>query len=70
MRRFFSLEFKEFRPSCTRVNYSISQYKQKVYFYGGIDDQNKVLQSMDDFDASTYKFTAVKYRGDYIPKAR
>ena len=25
---------------------------------------------MDDFDAYTYKFSEVKYRGDFIPKGR
>lgn len=25
---------------------------------------------MDDFDAMTYKFQLVKYRGDFIPKGR
>jgi hypothetical protein len=71
--RMFPVSFSDqHKPSCTRINYSVSNYKNKVYFYGGIDEKNKILDTMDDFDATTYKFTAIKYRGEAntIPKGR
>lgn len=34
----------------------------KIYLYGGISDQNEVLETMEVFDAQTYKMTEVKYR--------
>ncbi len=34
----------------------------KIYLYGGLNDQNQVLESMEMFDAQTYKMTEVKYR--------
>jgi hypothetical protein len=66
----FPMYFESNKLSSTRINYSVSNYKNKVYLYGGIDESNKMLESMDDFDATTYKFSAIKYRGDIIPKAR
>jgi hypothetical protein len=70
MRRIFPIDCTDFRPSTVRVNYSISNWKQKMYLYGGVDDQNKVISTMDEFDATTYKFQLVKYRGDFKPKGR
>ncbi len=60
------------RPSTTRIGYSLAPWKNKVYIYGGIDEQNKVLECMDEFDAVTLKFTAIKYRGEgkLAPKGR
>lgn len=55
------------RPSSARVNYSIAEVGNKVFFYGGIDEKNQVLSTMDVFDACTYKFSPVKYRGDFKP---
>ena len=34
----------------------------KVYLYGGLNDQNEVLENMEMFDAQTYKMSEVKYR--------
>lgn len=46
----------ENKPSSTRVNYSVASYKNKVYLYGGMDWENKILDSLDEFDVTTYKF--------------
>lgn len=70
LRQLFPINSKEFKPSCSRINYSLSNYKNKIFLYAGLNEQNKLLDSMDDFDAYTYKFSAVKYRGDFIPKGR
>lgn len=70
MRRMFPIEFKKFGPSTSRINYSIANFKHKVYLYGGLDEQAKVIENMDEFDASTYKFTQVKYRLEFRPKGR
>ena len=68
--KIFAINSGEFKPSTIRVNYSISNYRHKVYFYGGLDENNKILETMDEFDGTTYKFSLVKYRGDYKPKGR
>jgi hypothetical protein len=60
----------ENRPSTIRVNYSIANYKHKVYLYGGLDSENKILSTIEEFDATTYKFNVLKMRGDYHPKGR
>ena len=57
LNRMFHVNFPEHKPSCCRINYSISNYKNKVYLFGGLDENNKLIDSMDDFDATTYKFT-------------
>ena len=58
-------------PLTLRVNYSICEYKSKVYIYGGISvTQNKVIESMEIYECLTYKFNPVKYRGDSTPKGR
>jgi len=36
----------------------------KVYLYGGLNAQNEVIESMEMFDACTYKMSVVKYRLD------
>ncbi len=46
----------ENKPSSTRVNFSVASYKNKVYFYGGMNLENKILDSLDEFDVTTYKF--------------
>jgi hypothetical protein len=56
LRRLFPIQFKKYGPSTSRLNYSISNWKHKVYLYGGIDAANKVVESMDEFDTSLYKF--------------
>ncbi len=53
-----------------RINYSISCYKQKIFLFAGMDMENNLLNSMDEFEASLYKYQPVKYRGEYFPKAR
>ena len=56
--------------SSARINYSIASFQNKVFLYGGLDENSKVLNTMDIFDACTYKITAQKFRGDYTPKGR
>ena len=46
------------------MNYAIAQMNNKIYLYGGLNDRNQVLESMEMFDACTYKMTNVKYRLD------
>lgn len=70
MNRLFPIQFNKFGPSTTRINYSISNFKHKVYLYGGLNDKSKIIETMDEFDATTYKFTQVKYRLDFKPKGR
>lgn len=70
MRKMFPLNVNNYKPSATRVNYSIANFKNKIYIYGGMDEDNKMLQSMDEFDAMTYKFQNLKYRGGFTPKGR
>jgi hypothetical protein len=53
-----------------RINYSICASANRVFLYGGVNEKSQVLGSMDCFDACTYKFTPIKYRGDYTPKGR
>ena len=36
----------------------------KIYLHGGLNDKNEVVDSMDVFDAMTYKVSEVKYRLD------
>lgn len=69
-RRLFSIKFEKFGPSVCRINYSISNFKHKAYLYGGIDENNKIVESMDEFDGTTYKFTQVKYRLEVKPAGR
>ena len=38
-------------PLTYRVNYSICNYKSKVYIFGGINDKNEVLNTSEVFDA-------------------
>lgn len=52
------------KPSSARIQYAMAEVGNKVFFYGGIDDKNTVLGTMDVFDACTYRFAPVKYRGD------
>ena len=74
LKRMFGVEMfmskPENRPSTVRVNYSIANYKHKVYLYGGLNVENEILSTIDDFDATTYKFSHVKIRGDIKPKGR
>ena len=51
-------------PLTVRINYSICSHKNRAYLYGGLDDNNKVISTMETFDIMTFKFLAVKYRGD------
>ncbi len=74
LRRIFSVDLtksrNENKPSSTRVNYSMASFKNKVYLYGGMDQDSKILDSLDEFDVTTYKFNQVKFRGDFKPKGR
>ena len=42
----------------------------KVYIYGGINEKSEILNSMELFDATTYKVNAVTYRGDHTAMGR
>ena len=53
-----------------RINYSIATMNNKVYIYGGINEKSEIINSMEIFDATTYKFSEVKYRGDHTIKGR
>jgi len=57
-------------PSNTRVNYAIAECNNKIFMYGGLNEKQELLGCCDMFDCCTYKFTPVKYRGDYTPKSR
>lgn len=72
LKRMFTIKLAgtDNKPSCSRVNYSIASFQNRVFLYGGLDENTKVLGSMDVFDAITCKFQPVKYRGDYTPKSR
>lgn len=48
----------------------MAHYKFKVYLYGGLNAESKVLDTVDEFDVTTYKFNHVKIRGDFKPKGR
>jgi hypothetical protein len=74
LRKLFDVDFskarEEQKPSSHRLNYSLATYKHKSYLYGGLDSSSKILSTLDEFDATTYKFTAVKLRGDLKPRGR
>lgn len=38
-------------PQSIRINYSIAHHKNKLYIYGGLNDKNQVLNSMETFEA-------------------
>lgn len=75
LRRIFDVDLTKSRPenkpSSLRLNYSLAHYKFKAYLYGGLDgSNNNVLSTIDEFDATTYKFNHVKFRGDFKPRGR
>jgi hypothetical protein len=74
LRRIFGIEMflskPENRPQTVRVNYSLASFKHKAYLYGGLNSSLEVLDSVEEFDATTYKFSLVKQRGDFKPKGR
>ena len=51
-------------PLNYRVNYSIACHKHRCYIYGGLDENNKLIEGMETFELPNYKFAPVKYRGD------
>lgn len=57
-------------PTCTRLNYALAECGNKIFMYGGVNEKNEVLSTTDMFDCCTYKFSPVKYRGDYMPPGR
>jgi hypothetical protein len=52
----FSSEGVGFGPTTCRINYSIVSTKFKAYMYGGLDEKNNVLGSLEVFNAIEYKF--------------
>lgn len=53
---------KDNKVTHSRINYSITHMNNKVYLYGGLNEENEVLSSMEMFDACTCKMSEVKYR--------
>ena len=51
-------------PLSYRVNYSIACHKHRCYIYGGLDENNKLIEGMETFELPNYKFAPVKYRGE------
>jgi hypothetical protein len=43
-------------PHTIRINYSVAHNKTKLFIYGGINENNQVLNSMETFDTCIYKF--------------
>ena len=66
----FSSAKPDNRPQTIRINYSIANYKHKVYLYGGLNWESHTLETVEEFDATTYKFSNLKIRGDFKPKGR
>ena len=67
----FSLDKLKSKPKEPRINYSICNSPSKVYLYGGISQNNQVLSTMESFDACTYQFSEVTYRGEgFKPRGR
>ena len=44
--------------------------QNKIYLYGGLNDRNEVLESMEMFDAMTLKMSEVSYRLEQRVAAR
>lgn len=38
-------------PQTIRINYSIATHKNKIFIYGGLNEKNEVLNSMETFEA-------------------
>lgn len=67
----FNLDNLASKPKETRINYSICNSPSRVYLYGGISQNNQVLSTMESFDATTYQFAEMTYRGEgFKPKGR
>ena len=45
-----------FLPLTIRINYSVAHHKTKLFMYGGLNEKNQVLNSMETFDACICKF--------------
>lgn len=50
---------QENKPKYARINYSLAADRGKIYIYGGLSAENKVLDSMEVFDVTTYQFNEV-----------
>lgn len=73
LRRLFNIDLigeENCVTESARINYSICASASRVFLYGGVNEKSQVLNTMDSFDACTYKFNPIKYRGDYTPKGR
>lgn len=58
------------KPTSARINYALAECGNKIFMYGGLNEKSEVLETMDQFNAMDYKFTPVKYRGDFTPRGR
>ena len=43
-------------PIDYRINYSLCVFKNRVFVYGGLNQKNEVLATMESFDAPILKF--------------
>jgi len=50
-------------PSCFRINYSAVAYKNKIYLFGGLNDHSSPINTLEVFDATTYRWSLVKTFG-------
>jgi len=70
MNRLFPVSQLDCKPSALRLSYCIASWKHKIYIHGGVGEKAQLLDTMDEFDVTTYKFAPVKYRGEAFPKGR
>lgn len=57
-------------PTTTRLHYALAECGNRIFMYGGVNEKNEILSCCDWFDCCTYKFSPLKYRGDYTPQGR
>ena len=57
-------------PLAFRINYSLCAFKNRLFMYGGLNQNNEVLNTMESFDTAILKFQTQKFRGDLKPVGR
>lgn len=57
-------------PIDYRINYSLCAFKNRLWMYGGLNQKNEVLTTMESFDTAILKFQTQKFRGDVKPAGR
>jgi hypothetical protein len=53
-----------------RINYSLCAFKNRLFMYGGLNQKNECLATMESFDAAILKFKTEKFRGEIKPVGR